>query len=161
MTIYRPMQRLVAAFAAMILVQSPFLLKANAAPSINKPAPACRIDIGDVHPSTYFAERHRLHTIKVNVDSLCDKSLSQVHIHVLIYKTGFPVDHLVKRYDNPEIPYIAANKKYFLKDVVAVCRNWKKTNFYAEAYGDAREGGVLVGTPKWKSKKIVPLECGT
>ena len=126
----------------LTLFQIFVLVSALPAQAITKPAPPpCRIDIGDVHPSTYLAERHKLHTIKVYVDSLCDQPLRQVHIHVLIFKTGFPQPHLVKRYDNPVIDYIPANKKYLLRDVVAVCTNWKVTNFYAEAYGDAIEIG--------------------
>ena len=143
------------------MLSSGAIALASNSPKSTLKAPPCRIDIGDVHPSTYYAERHRVHTIKVNIDSLCDQPLTQVHIHVLIFKTGFLVDHLVKRYDNPVINFIPANKKYLLEDVTSVCRNWKVTTFYAEAYGEASEKGVLVSTPMWKSRNQRSIDCGT
>jgi hypothetical protein len=122
--------------------------------------PACRIEIGNAHLSTFLMETDGDRAVKVNATSICNVTHSHVKLTVRIYKVGMFHNYLVaQRATNPMLPS-STGLRIQNQDTFMKCKTNQVSSYYGIAFADATISGQKVAAPPARSKRIIPLECG-
>lgn len=124
------------------------------------PKANCRIEIDNVHPSSYFRNKG-VSAIKVNARSICDVVQENVVLTVELYKTGFLFNHLITATStNPSDPK-SRGLRVENNMTFARCLNSRRTTYYGIAYAKATISGVVEQAPPAESVKKISIACGT
>lgn len=126
----------------------------------NATKPACRIEIGNAHLSTFLMETHGDRAVKVNATSICNVADSHVKLTVRIYKVGLFRNYLVvQRSTNPMLPS-STGLRVRNQDTFMKCKTNQESSYYGIAFAEAIISGHKVAAPPARSKRIIPLACG-
>ncbi|HUW87271.1 MAG TPA: hypothetical protein VMW30_02700 [Candidatus Paceibacterota bacterium] len=164
MTTYSKLFRKPMALSAAFLAILPLLFStpSNAATTRPKaPKASCRIEIGNAHLSTHLNESMGLKAVKVNAQSICNVPQRNVKLTVQIYKVGLFRDYLItEKFTNP---FLATSSGMRVKNLQTFrrCASTKKSSFYGIAFAEALIAGQKSTAHPARSRKIVPLDCGT
>jgi hypothetical protein len=124
------------------------------------PKANCRIEIDNVHPSSYFRNKG-VSAIKVNARSICNVVQENVVLTVNLYKTGFPFNHLVTSTStNPSDPK-SRGLRVENNMTFARCITSRKTTYFGIAYAKATILGIVEQAPAAQSVKKISIACGT
>lgn len=125
------------------------------------PRASCRIEIGNAHVSTHIKEVMGIKAVKVNAESICNVTQSNVRLTVQIYKVGYFRDYLIsERSTNPLRP-TSYGTRVKNQETFRRCTSNRKSSFYGIAFSEAIIAGQKSAAPPTRSPKIVSLQCGT
>lgn len=125
------------------------------------PSASCRIEIGNAHVSTHFKKVMGIKTVKVNAESICNVTQSNVRLTVQIYKVGFFRDYLISERSTDPLRPTSYGTRVKNQETFRRCTSNRKSSFYGIAFSEAIIAGQKSAAPLVRSPKIVSLQCGT
>ena len=125
------------------------------------PRASCRIEIDNAHLSTHFKETMGVKAVKVNAQSICNVTQSEVKLTVQIYKVGSFRDYLISEKSTNPLRPTSFGTRVENQETFKRCSSNKKSSFYGVAFSEAIIAGQKFAAPPARSPKIVSLQCGT
>jgi hypothetical protein len=129
-----------------------------------KPLTKCHIEVHNPHISKSMFRNQGVLAVKVDADSVCKRSMSDLVLTVEIYKIGtfgYLFQHRVAVDREIIHEFIPANQKIFNIKTNAPCKNKKLTEYFGIAYATAVVDGKTVKTLHVMTERNRKLRCGT